>query len=183
MQSRFIKLAFLELDSDEPFMNRLTAWVSKNKVFHVELGFENNEYFSIMYKCPLSLRPKTLDNPHYNIHTLQITPLQYTLLYNTCTNLTKRDIQFDSAGLWYVYLYKLCCCFSEGETNLDDVKHTFCSKIITQVLQHIGLPQVMHLHPESTSPSDLLEAIKHSHNNVIDAARINRPYFKLTPNF
>lgn len=175
---RLIVLAFLKLGEEEPFVNQLTALVSKNKFIHVELGFENSKYFSIMHGSKATLRQKKLDNPNYTVRSLKVTQDQYDACYSICLKLNEKNIQFDNTGMFMVFFNKLCCVCAPRPT-LDETKLTFCSKIITQVLQEIQVPEVMHLRASCTTPSDLYEAVKDSHNNVIFSTKITRPDFRL----
>jgi hypothetical protein len=176
--NRFIVLAFLKLGEDEPFVNQLTALVSKNKFIHVELGFENSMYFSIMHGSKAILRQKKLDNPNYTVRSLKVSQDQYDACYSICNDLNAKNIQFDNTGMFMVLFNKMFCCWS-CRSPLDETKYTFCSKIITQVLQEAQVTEVMHLHAESTTPSDLYEAVKDSHNNVVFSTKISRPDFRL----
>ena len=180
---RFINLAFLH-DSgepDEPWMNRLTAFVSKNKVFHVELGFEDQNHFSIMHGGCVTFRQKTLDNPCYEIVSLAVTGEQYLKLYVLCSQLAKRNITYDDWGVWALYMYKctppICSCCTKG-AYIEEPK-TFCSKIVTAVLQTVDVVEVQHLYPPTTTPSDLMEAVMGSHNTTVPYTRFGRPYFRL----
>lgn len=173
-----LTLVFLHITDDEPCMNRLTAWVSKHPVCHVELGFENNMYFSIMADQTVILRHRTLENPMYESVSLQVSDSVYHQCYADCMDLSRRGITFDHCGLYGVLCFKWFPWFSSNPA-LSDIRATFCSKIITQLLQKHGVKEVMYLNPSSTSPSDLLDAVKGSYNNVIFSTRFNRPCFKL----
>jgi hypothetical protein len=177
-----LKLCFLKYHPDEPFMNRLTCYVSKHKVFHVELGFDDDWYFSIMKDTFACLRKRTLDNPSYDFYAIQVTFEQYSKCLQLCKELSYKNIGFDDYGLYMIFWSKLCYTCQKHD-NIHDVKNTFCSKIITQVLQEIGLEEVQHLIPACTSPSDLLGAIKNSSSTLIEPVRICRKQFKLLPSF
>lgn len=179
---KFLTLAFLH-DSgepDEPWMNRLTAFVSKYKVYHVELGFEDGNHFSIMHGGCVTFRIKTLDNPLYEIISLQVTDEQYMRCYGLCVNLTKQKIAYDDWGVWGLYMYKCTSvCIPQSPEDVLAEPKTFCSKIVTAVLQQVNVSEVQHLHPSTTTPSDLLEAVHKFGNTTVAYTRFNRPYFKL----
>lgn len=177
-KTRLLVLAFVHVSENEHYMNRITATVSKNKVFHVELGFENSEFFSILHGQTVHLHFKQLSNQNYELVTLRVCQAQYEKCYSLCKELKKRNIRFDDFGLYSVFCYKICKCFS-FTYPLNDTTKTFCSKIITQILQEIDLTECRGLDPNSTTPSDLYEAVKHSNNQIIYSSRINTNNFKL----
>jgi hypothetical protein len=178
MSDRFIVLAFLHLGEDEPLVNQLTTLISKHKFFHVEMGFEDSMYFSIDSESTARMRCKKLDNPNYQVVTLKVSDEQYNTAYILCSELSKNNIAFDNWGMFNVVIYKLCPCCCFCTTPLQQVKSTFCSKIITQIVQQIKVDEVRHLNPNCTTPSDLFDAVHNSFNTVVFTTKINRPNFK-----
>ena len=180
--TKVIKLCFLKYHPDEPFMNRLTCYISKHKVFHVELGFDDNIFFSIMQDTHASLRKRRLENPNYEFYNIQVTPQQYYKCLELCRYIAEKQVTFDDWGLYLVFVSKFISCYRENQ-DIENIRSTFCSKIITQILQQIDLEEVQHLRPECTSPSDLLEAVRGSSRSVIDSVRIHKKNSHLVPNF
>lgn len=179
--SRLLTLAFTHVSEGEPCMNRLTACVSKNNVFHVELGFEDNEFFSILYGSPAMLRFKRLENENYEIISIHVSKQQYDECYEICCKLSppKKKIMFDNIGMWSVCVLKCLPWFINDNIDIYDIEKTFCSSIITKILQQVGVEEVKGLSPSTTTPSDLFEAFKKSYRNVIPGVRFMNPKFKL----
>ena len=62
------------------------------------------------------------------------------------------------------------CCYRPSEIT----GNTFCSKIVTEALQFAGLPEVQELHPCTTTPSLLLDAVGSSPRGVCDTSQYRR---------
>jgi hypothetical protein len=133
-----------------------------------------------LYNETVHLHTKKLSNMNYELVTLKIPERQYVSCYEHCKRLSNQQIPFSDCKLWSVFFYK-CCFFCSYDTPLPMIKSTFCSHIITKVLQEIELEEVGHLDPNSTTPSDLYDAVKESPNRVIYSSRFNIPNFKLMP--
>jgi hypothetical protein len=177
----FLTLAFLREGDDEPCMNRLTANISANKVFHVELGFQNNEFFSIVYGSPAHIRKRTISNKLYILRSFTVSNKQYKDCYALCVSLANQGVYFDNLGMYCSIVYKFlpCCLINCGSVEMSKIRSSFCSKIITQILQFIEVEEVRGMCPASTTPSDLLEVFKNSINATVSYTRFDNLNFKL----
>lgn len=150
---RVLTLAFLRPTLDDPFMNRLTGRVSRHNVCHVELHFDLlNQCFSIIYGEHASLRFKNLSNPNYELVSISVTAHQYENCLNFCKSMSQKKLDFDDHAMYRSFLCPGCC-----ERRSSDVGKTFCSKIITEALQHAGVPGFVDLNPAVMTPSRLMD--------------------------
>jgi len=172
-QQRTIKLAFLYPGKDDPFINRLVAEVSKNPICHVELVFENDMSFSIFQGSSLFFKQRTFSNPEYKLMGLNVSNAEYVAAYSFCEQAVKENLQFTDVGMVGACIQpQNCpmCCFRPSEST----GQTFCSKIVTEALQFAALPEVQGLHPCTTTPSILFDAISASKRSVCDTNSYRR---------
>ncbi len=161
-----LTLAFFHPLPDDPWINRLTAMVSRNDVCHAELVFDGGgaqtQAFSIQHGTTASLRPKTLSNPAYELVTLSVSAQELAACKEFCANASKQEYGFDDVGMALSVVHPGGCC---GRSSAQ-VSKTFCSKIITEAMQFAEMPEVQRMHPSSTTPSMLLEAVRESQRRV-----------------
>jgi len=160
-----LTLAFFHPLEDDPWINRMTALVSRNDVCHAELVFDNGgpqtQAFSIQHGTTASLRAKTLSNPAYELVTLNVSGQELAACKEFCANASKQEYGFDDVGMALSILNPGCCGRSSAQTS-----KTFCSKIITEAMQFAEMQEVQRLHPSSTTPSMLLDAVRDSSRRV-----------------
>lgn len=153
-----LSIAFMSPGEDDPWLNRLTARVSRHPLCHAEIHFEtNNKCFSIVSGELAGMRAKSLGNPNYRIVSLCVTASEYNACLSFCQTAGTWELSFDEHGMWRSY-YGCGCC----EPSSRQAGRTFCSKIVTEALQYAGLREVEHLNPAITTPSRLYDAIHQS---------------------
>lgn len=153
-----INVAFLEAAPDDPWLNRVTSRISKHPYCHCELHFDStNQAFSIQLGELAALRPKSLGNPNYRIVSLGVTAAEYHGCLQFCQAATSWGMGLDQYGMYRSY-YGCGCC----EPSSRMAGQTFCSKIVTEALQHGGVGEVERLNPATTTPSRLYDAVYRS---------------------
>lgn len=173
---RTLRLAFLYPGPDDPWLNRVVARVSHNPVCHVELVFEDEMSFSIFQGSRLFFKPRTFSNPEYQLVSLNVSNAEYSAAYAFCEGAIRHDLGFTDLGMLGSYFQPTgcpICCYSESER----AGYTYCSKIVTEALLFAGLPEVEKLHPCTTTPSFLLDAVRDSPRCVIDSNQFRRQLF------
>jgi hypothetical protein len=162
-----LSLAFLHPATDDDIVNVLTARVSKHSVCHVELIFDGGQAFSIYHNGVVSIRPRTMSNPGYEIVTISVTADEYRACHRFCTEAVKDGYTFDNMGMYYALVHPGACAHKSSAR----VRSTFCSKIITEALQHAGIGEVSGLSASAMTPSRLYTALEGSERRVCHAVR------------
>lgn len=162
-----LSLAFLRPPSDDRWMNRLTAGVSKHGVCHVELIFENNLAFSIYHDSTPFLRQRTMSNPNYEFVSLSVSLKEYRAALQFCRSVVAEGYAFDNRGMYLASIHPGGC----AEKPSSAVGKTFCSKIITEALQFADVQEVEGLYPSAVTPSGLYGAVKDSSRRICHTAR------------
>ena len=164
-------LAFLHpsADADEPWMNRLTGWVSSHNVCHVELYFPTlDQCFSVQSGGVAQLRHKQLSNPGYTVVTLGVSRKEYDDCLCFCKGAV--GIPFADAPMLRAYVHGLVTptpILACAESSSQASGATFCSKIVTEALQFADVREVADLHPACSTPSRLLVAVSGSERRVV----------------
>ena len=132
-------------------MNRLTGWVSKHNVCHVELYFPTlDQCFSVQSGGVAQLRHKQLSNPGYTVVTLGVSRKEYDDCLCFCRGAT--GIPFADAPMLRAYLHGLVTptpVLGCAESSSQASGATFCSKIpAVRGRQGGGGPAPGVLHPE-----------------------------------
>jgi hypothetical protein len=166
-QQRTLTLAFLRPNSEESFMNRLTARVSKHGMCHAELVFEGGLCFSIYHDSTPFLRQRTLSNPGYELVSLAVSNAEYKSAFSFCQSAVAEQYTFDNRGLYLSTVHPGGCL----EKSSSRLGKTFCSKIITEALQFADVPEVVTLYPSATTPSRLYEAVADSGRRMCHTVR------------
>jgi len=170
MGQRVLTLAFLTPTATDHWVNRLTSYVGKHSICHVELFFESiNQCFSIMWGEVAQFRSKNLSNPNYRVISLAVSQREYDLCLEFCRNMSTHNLAFDDSGMWRTWLPCSVC-----ERSSQDAGCTFCSKIISEALQFGSIPEVEHINPCRTSPSSLYECIRASPRIVCNSVPFKR---------
>ena len=153
-----LNVAFLAAAPDDPWLNRLTARVSKHPFCHCELHFDStNQCFSIQEGELAALRPKSLGNPNYRIVSLGVSASEHHGCLQFCQAATSWGLSLDDHAMFRSY-YGCGCC----EPSSRMAGQTFCSKIVTEALQHGGVREADRLDPATTTPSRLYDALHRS---------------------
>jgi len=157
-------VAFLFPEADDnDWFNRLVAKVSRYRCCHAELVFEDDMSFSIFADSKLFFKPKTFANPEYKLVSLSVSNMEYMAAYSYCTAAMSHNITFNELGIYTAYLQPCPMFYTSPSVETG---HTFCSKIVTEVLQAGGLPEADHLDPCMTTPSVLYGALHASGRRV-----------------
>ena len=168
--ARTLSFAFNVPTSDDPALNRLTAWISRHPVCHVELFFETvNQCFSIMMGEPAGLRTRNLSNPNYKILSITVSQSEYDTCLSFCQSASTWGLAFDDHAM-FRSIYAPGCC----EPSSQAAGKTFCSKIVTEALQYANIPEFEHLNPALTTPSRLYQAVSCSPRLVCSSVPFKR---------
>jgi len=167
MGTRLLTLAFLRPLPDDHIENRLAALLSAHGVCHAELVFDDGTAFSIVQGGTAALRPRTLSNPNYETVTLSVSPAEYAACLRFCRDAEARGLGFDAVGMYLCPVHPGCLHRASLDTG-----RTFCSKIITEALQHAGVAEADGLLPSATTPSGLYSAVRASHRRMCHSVRL-----------
>ena len=168
-----LTLAFLVPKERDAFLNRLVARMSKHKVCHVELVFEDEMSFSIFDNTNVFFRKRSFSNPDYHIISITVPSNEYHAAYSYCKSAVQHEICFSNCGMYASYLQPQKCPFLNTGTSVE-TGSTFCSKIITEALQFSGNDEVEHLIPCTTTPSCLFAAFSDSQRKVLSSVPYKR---------
>lgn len=177
---KYIDMMFYTPPDNDKYINRIVAWTTahdeytaagekKSKQFaHVEISFpfsihnkcfedDQTMGFSIVQHRTVSLKLKHW-RPEYTAIRMYIDSCVYLKLYQTCTLLDLQKIKFDQIAMYGAVALPLHLLLSRNR----EVHGTYCSKIITEVLQQfkIGGQPFMQLIPCLSTPSLLYKHIK-----------------------
>ena len=177
MDNRTLILAFLRPSVDHPIVNRLTAAVSRHGICHAKLVFSDTgagaaalQGFSIQLGETAALKATRLTNPGYECVTLAVSPEEHARTLAFCRDVSQRAMPFDSLGMYLSAVHPGGCqARSSGQVGA-----TFCSKIVTEAMQHGGLPEVRGLCPSRMSPSSLYDAVRASPRRVLNPISMRR---------
>ena len=178
-RQRILTLAFLFPNADDAFLNRLVAKMSKHKVCHVEIVFEDDLAFSIFAGTNVFFRPRSFSNPDYHLISISIPNAEYQSIYNFCKSAATHDIGFSDYGMYTSYLQPRGCPFLNTGDSVA-MGRTFCSKIVTEALQFAGNAEVEHLIPCTTTPSCLFSAFEDSQRKVLNSVPYKREQLRQT---
>jgi len=168
--ARTLTFAFNVPTPDDPWMNRVTASISRYPVCHVELFFETvNQCFSIMLGEPAGLRTRNLSNPNYKILSITVSQNEYDTCLGFCQSASTWGLAFDNYAM-VRSVYAPGCC----EPSSQAAGKTFCSKIVTEALQYANIPEFDHLNPALTTPSRLYHAVSKSPRLVCSSVPFKR---------
>ena len=165
-RQNILTLAFLFPTEEDAFLNRLVARMSKHKVCHVELVFEDDMAFSIFAGGDVFFRQRSFANPDYHIISISVPASEYLAAYSFCQSAVQHNISFSSYGMYASYLQPNKCPFLNTGGSVQ-VGSTFCSKIVTEALQFASVVEAEHLIPCTTTPSCLFEAFQESQRKVL----------------
>jgi hypothetical protein len=173
--NRLLTLAFLRPLPEDPLENRVAAALSAHGVCHAELVFDDGAAFSIVQGGTAGLRPRTLGNPNYETVTLSVSSGEYAACLRFCQDAQARGLGFDTLGMYMCLVHPRCMHRASLDTG-----RTFCSKIITEALQHASVAEAEGLVPSATTPSGLYSAVRGSQRRMCHTVR---RAVRFAPNF
>jgi hypothetical protein len=161
MQHNPVHILFLRPSCNDPFINRLTAYVGGAMhgvgACHVEICMPHADGFmtsSIYNGETVNITTsKSFSNPGYDVHTLMVNDRQLQEMKQAVVSRKNRKDPFDGLGM-YLAVLPIPIPRLNRRSNA-----TFCSKYITEVLQAGSVGTVMKLNPEITTPSRLLRCL------------------------
>ena len=190
--SRKLQLMFYVPPDDDFLVNRLVAWATAEKTYthrgnselqrfaHVELSFDDDPNgsgkldphrtlaFSIVQNSTVFFQFKSWRESYVAV-TLMVSHEQYAWLFTRCLELSQQKIAFDSFGMYASHFAP-----SAVLTRRTREEHgTFCSRIITEVLQEAGIggKAVEALVPAATTPCKLFVSVRPQVSDVCSAHR------------
>ena len=174
MDQKILTLAFLVPTEGDHWANRLTGQVSEHPFCHAEIFFESlNQCFSIVWNETACFRSKNLSNPNYRLVSLAVAPKEYDACLEFCRSASAQNLRFDNWGMWRSWFPRaLVCTCCDSSSGLRG--RTFCSKIITEALQHAGVREVETLLPAATTPSILYQALSSSSRVICSSVPYKR---------
>jgi hypothetical protein len=128
----------------EGLVNKLVARLDP-PFCHVEVQFADECACSIYMGSAVVLRKRTFDSPNYTCLRLPCNNVQHTLAAGHAEHVHSRGLVFSSLQM------TSCLLWTRASTNTT---HTFCSKLVTEILQQAGLLEA-DIDAQSTSPSAL----------------------------
>jgi len=131
------------LDS-EGIINKLVASIDW-PFCHVELQFADDRACSIYMGSKVMLRTRTFESPNYVCLHVPCSDLQHTLAAGHAEHMHSKGVLFSSLQM------TSCLLWAHA---VPSTKHTFCSKLVTEILQQAGLLQPS-IDAHRTSPSAL----------------------------
>ena len=177
---RYVDLMFYTPAENDVIINRLVAFATKESEYkatgeetfsefaHVEISFhvdlDNKPFeankcmgFSIIQNSKVYFRSKHW-RPEYTPLRIVVSEDIYCKLFKMCKFLAMQNIKFDSVGMYTGTI-------APEHLVRDRARHkhgTFCSKIITEVLQEygVGTPALKMLLPYRSTPSLLYKCLK-----------------------
>lgn len=181
-QDQLMHVMFYKPDDDDYFINRAVAFSTREEIYnengkmqyaqfaHVELSFpfvlvdgnrvrlegDKEMAFSITQNEPLFFRPKTYRDQYVKT-TVVVNCLTINEIYKECQRLADLQIKFDKFGMY-------------GSSNAPkillqnrtrEIHGTFCSKIITEVLQlfNVGGSVVNSICSYRATPNTIFTAL------------------------
>jgi hypothetical protein len=173
MRQRILTLAFLFPTEEDAFLNRLVARMSKHKVCHAELVFEDDMAFSIFSGGTVFFRQRSFANPDYHVISISVPQAEYQAAYNYCLSTVDHEIAFSNFAMYASYFQPKGCPFLNTANSVQKGS-TFCSKIVTEALQFAGNCEVEDLIPCTTTPSCLFAAFQDSQRKVLSSVPYKR---------
>ena len=128
----------------EGFVNKLVARLD-SPFCHVEVQFADDRACSIYMGSKVLLRARTFDSPNYVCLHVPCSDLQHTLASGHAEHMQSLALGFSSL--------QMTSCFLWARPSAS-AQHTFCSKLMTDILQQAGVlgPAI---DSQTTTPSAL----------------------------
>ena len=151
-KDRVIQVMLYKPPANDPFINRAVAWID-GPFSHVEVGFEDGVASSIYAGETVFMHPRTFSNPNYTTVSLSVTTEQEDNARMFCAQQARRGIEFDGVGMYCARLPAFLRSVISSLRGNGGVEHTFCSKYVVEVMQHIGIDCFLGIDSSNTSPS------------------------------
>ena len=162
-------LLFYKPAPDDPMLNRIVAYFD-SPFCHVEMALPmkvGGEPWdrvmmgsSIYQNQTVFFKPKTYERDGYVSFSIEISVAQLYKIKSFCRHHTKNMTPFNVYAMYAAYL----------PVQLLDTNGTFCSKHVTQALQHANVSLAHGINPALTTPSSLYKRLK-----------ANQPILQLLP--
>lgn len=173
---RQLTLAFLAPDDDDLWVNRLAALMSDGWC-HAELIFDSPEHstpngslaFSAQAGDNVRLKRKTFGNPRYQYITLAVSQREYDRAFQFASDAHRAQLAFSDKDMTMSLMHP-GNCMHVPSTALG---RSFCSKIITEALQHAGCEEVTAICPSSATPGRLRASVVNSSRRVTPCIKFN----------
>ena len=154
-------LLFYKPAPDDPMLNRIVAYFD-SPFCHVEMALPmkvGGEPWdrvmmgsSIYQNQTVFFKPKTYERDGYVSFSIEISVAQLYKIKSFCRHHTKNMTPFNVYAMYAAYL----------PVQLLDTDGTFCSKHVTQALQHANVSLAHGINPALTTPSSLYKRLKAS---------------------
>jgi hypothetical protein len=162
-------LLFYKPASDDPFLNRFVAFFD-SPFCHVEMAipikvgeepWDRTMMGSSIYQNQtVFYKPKTYERDGYVSFSIEVSVAQLYKIKSFCRNHTRNMTPFNIYAMYAAYL----------PIQLVETEGTFCSKHVTQALQHANVELVEGINASLTTPSMLYKRL-----------RANKPIVQLIP--
>jgi hypothetical protein len=162
-------LLFYKPAPDDPILNRIVAYFD-SPFCHVEMALPmkvGGEPWdrvmigsSIYQNQTVFFKPKTYERDGYVSFSIEISVAQLYKIKSFCRHHMEHMTPFNVYAMYGAYL----------PVQLIDTDGTFCSKHVTQALQHANVSLVHGINPALTTPSSLYKRLK-----------ANKPIVQLIP--
>jgi hypothetical protein len=140
---------------------------------HSEISFEDGMACSVFNGEQVFLEHRTYKNPNYVPVTLLLKQEQYTKVREFCARNARDGVGFDQFGMFASIL--------PVHVSVARKDRTFCSRLVTEALQHGGVACVQHLDPARTTPSGLHAVLAAASPGVIDTVPARCQRLDYTP--
>ena len=166
-------LLFYKPAPDDPMLNRVVAYFD-SPFCHVEMALPmkvGGEPWdrvmmgsSIYQNQTVFFKPKTYERDGYVSFSIEISVAQLYKIKSFCRHHTETMTPFNVYAMYAAYL----------PVQILDTNGTFCSKHVTQALQHANVSLVHGINPALTTPSSLYKRLK-ANNPIVQLipARMN----------
>jgi len=178
-----VHVLFLESRADDHILNRMSAAIGRMThgmgACHVELCLpEGSQYVSASIyngeKITMSAQ-KTFANPGYTVHTIAVSQDQVMRMKQHATKCMNKNLYFDKLGMYLAVLpFAIPFRSSQG---------TFCSKLVTEMLQAADVQAVNQLNASTTSPSKLWKTLRSCGRSATGSVPFKENIFRETASF
>jgi hypothetical protein len=154
-------LLFYKPAPDDPMLNRVVAYFD-SPFCHVEMALPmkvGGEPWdrvmmgsSIYQNQTVFFKPKTYERDGYVSFSIEISAAQLYKIKSFCRQHTDNMTPFNVYAMYAAYL----------PVQILDTNGTFCSKHVTQALQHANVSLVHGINPALTTPSSLYKRLRAS---------------------
>lgn len=159
MRDHKINCMFYRPTNDDPLINRAVARF-RGPFSHVELSFEDGKASSIMNGGAVFFHNKNYSNPNYTVLTIPVTRDVYDKIQAFCREAANDKVGFCMASMFLSVL--------PWQIMPARKRATFCSRFVTEALQHGQCPLVEGINPMLTTPTALHDALAQDQTKILD---------------